>query len=91
MATELYIGPEHSPGRPLKYAGRLGIPLVILYGGDEHAHGAVTLKNLAAGRVAAAAAEERGEWLAARAGRITVPRDALLASVRRALGNEDVG
>lgn len=46
IATEVYLEP-HKVGKQFKYAGRLGIPLVVVIGQKEIDAGTVTLRDLA--------------------------------------------
>lgn len=85
IPTELYIGTAKGPGKQLKYADQYDIPLVILYGSNEKAQGTVTIKDMVAGRERAKPVADRKEYLAQRAGQVTVPRNDLVASIRRML------
>lgn len=85
IATELYLGPEHTIRRQLKYADQRSVPLVVLYGADEHSKGIVAIKNMRRGRALSAAAGARNEWLASRAGQTEVRREDLIATITHAL------
>lgn len=82
IPTEMYLGSK-GMGKQFKHADELGIPVVIMLGGDEKAKGIVTLKDMAAGRRAAAQIEDRSTWIQDRPGQISVPRGELIDAVRR--------
>jgi len=85
IATELYLGNAKGPGKQLKYADQLDIPLAILYGSREKEQGLVTVKDLIAGRENAKPVADRQEYLAQRAGQVTIPRAELVEGIRKML------
>jgi histidyl-tRNA synthetase len=85
IPTELYLGSGRGPRQQLKYADKYDIPLAILYGSNEKAQGVVTIKDLAAGRERTLPTADRKEWLAQRAGQVTVRRGELVATVAKML------
>ncbi|MEP7010594.1 MAG: histidine--tRNA ligase [Acidobacteriota bacterium] len=85
IPAELYLGTEKSIGKQIKYADGTGIPIVLLYGSNEHERGVLTLKDMEAGRERAKKLGDRREWLAARPGQREVPRIDLIPEVRRML------
>jgi histidyl-tRNA synthetase len=85
IPTELYLGSAKGPGRQLKYADQYDIPLAILYGSQEKEQGTVTVKDMVAGRERAKPVADRKEYLAQRAGQVTIPRAALVDGIRRML------
>jgi histidyl-tRNA synthetase len=89
IPTELYIGTAKGPGKQLKYADQYDIPLVLLYGSNEKAQGAVTIKDMTVGREKAKAVGDRKEWLAARQGQTVAPRGELVAAVGKLLAEID--
>jgi histidyl-tRNA synthetase len=86
--TEMYLGEEKGFRKQLAYANRQQIPLAVIIGGDEAARNEVTVKNLELGaqlqdKKNAPAGKERDAWLAAsRSVQVTVPRPALVGTVR---------
>jgi histidyl-tRNA synthetase len=83
VPTEMYLGSEKGLGKQIKHADRSGIPLVLIYGADEHAKGMVTLKDLAAGAAGAARlSQDREQWRQLRPGQFEVARADLLKAVR---------
>ena len=85
IPTELYLGVAKGPGKQLKYADQYDIPLVILYGSQEKEQGTVTVKDMVAGRERAKPVADRKEYLAQRAGQVTIPRAELVDGIRRML------
>ena len=81
IAAELYLGRAGMKAQ-MKYADRRGAPAVVMMGGDEIAAGQVTIKDLDAGRAAAAGITDNDAWKAERPGQMTLPRDGLLAAIR---------
>jgi histidyl-tRNA synthetase len=86
VPVEMYIG-ESGMKAQLKYADRRNAPCVVIQGSDERARGVVQVKDLAAGKAAAAAIEGREAWVAARPAQVEVPAtiEAIAAEVRRIL------
>ncbi|HMN87611.1 MAG TPA: ATP phosphoribosyltransferase regulatory subunit, partial [Bauldia sp.] len=85
IAAELYLG-ESGMKAQLRYADRRNAPLAIIQGGDEKARGVVQVKDLAAGKAAAAELAGHDAWKAERPGQFEVAESDLVAAVRRALG-----
>ncbi len=69
----------------MKYADQYDIPLAMLYGSNEKEQGVVTIKDLIAGRERALPTADRKEWLAQRAGQVTVPRAEMVATIAKML------
>ncbi len=85
IPTELYLGTAKGPGKQLKYADQYDIPLAILYGSQEKEQGTVTIKDLVAGRERMKPTADRKEYLAQRAGQISVPRTELIETITKML------
>ncbi len=85
IPTELYLGSAKGPGKQLKYADQYDIPLAILYGTNEKAQGFVTVKDMVAGRERAKPVADRKEYLAQRAGQVTIARAELVEGIRKML------
>lgn len=85
IPAELYLGTAKGPGKQLKYADWFDVPLAILYGSNEHQQGLVTIKDLIAGRERLKPTADRKEYLAQRAGQVTVPRAELVETIKRML------
>ena len=83
IRAEVYLGNPKSFGNQLKYADRRHSPVAVIQGEDEAARGVVQLKDLILGaQIAQEASLE--EWKSQPAQR-EVPRDALVAEVRKLL------
>lgn len=81
IAAELYLGRAGMKAQ-MKYADRRGAPAVVILGGDEIAAGEVTIKDLDAGRAAAAAITDNDAWKAERPGQIKIPRGGLVTAIK---------
>jgi histidyl-tRNA synthetase len=85
IPTEFYLGSAKGPGKQLKYADQYDIPLAILFGSNEKEQGIVTVKDMVAGRERAKPVADRKEYLAQRAGQVTIPRNELVEGIRKML------
>jgi histidyl-tRNA synthetase len=82
IAAEVYLGASGMKAQ-MKYADRRLSPAAVILGGDEIAAGTVTVKDLDLGRELAAGVSDNKQWREGRPGQATVPRDELVAAVRR--------
>ncbi|WP_292072962.1 histidine--tRNA ligase [Brevundimonas sp. UBA7534] len=82
IAAELYLGRAGMKAQ-MKYADRRGAPAAVILGGDEIAAGQVTIKDLDAGRAAAAGIADNEAWKAERPGQMVLPRAELVSAIRR--------
>ena len=83
IRAEVYLGNPKNFGNQLKYADKRSAPIAVIQGGDEAASGSVTLKDLILGaKIAENATLE--EWKD-RPAQVTVPREGLVAAVRKML------
>ena len=85
IPAEVYLGTSGMKPQ-MKYADRRNAPAVVMLGGDEIAAGTVTIKDLDAGRMAAQGLADNAAWKAERPGQQTIPRDQLVAAVRKIIG-----
>ena len=82
LRAEAYMGA--SGMRPqMKYADRRASPAVVIVGEDEEAKGTVTIKDLEVGAAKAKAIKSNEEWRETRPGQIEVPRDEMIAELRK--------
>ena len=81
IAAELYLGRAGMKAQ-MKYADRRGAPAVVILGGVEIAAGEVTIRELDAGRTAAAAIADNDAWKAERPGQMKIARDGLVAAIK---------
>lgn len=86
--AELYLGEERSIRKQLHYADRQKIPVAVIIGPDEFSRGEVSIKDLLEGTRRQHEVSERSEWLKARFGQVTVPREKLLEVIREILDQE---
>jgi histidyl-tRNA synthetase len=85
IPAEVYLGQAGMKAQ-MKYADRRMSPAAVMLGEDEIAAGTVTVKDLDAGRAAAAALKDNAAWKAERPGQATVPRGELVAVLRGIVG-----
>ncbi len=84
IRAEVYLGNPKNFGNQLKYADKRNSPVAVIQGADEAAKGVVQLKDLYLGaKIAAEASHE--EWKSQPA-QTEVPRENLVAEVKRLLG-----
>ena len=91
ISTEMYLGSGKGPGKQLKYADRIQVPIALLYGGDEKARGVVSVKDLDAGRRASADMKDRDEWRESRPGQREIPRSELVGKLRELIAEIEIG
>jgi len=85
IPTEMYFGADRA-GKQIKFADKLEIPVVLLYGPDEKAKNVVTVKDMSIGRERAQQLTgSRDQWLQERPGQFEVPRENLTATVKELL------
>src|SRR5262249_46638132 len=85
IRTELYMGTDRA-GKQIKYADKLEVPIVVLYGPDEKTKGVVTIKDMSIGRARAQQLTgSRDQWLQERPGQFEVPRTSVVTSIRELL------
>jgi histidyl-tRNA synthetase len=85
IRAEVYLGNPKNFGNQLKYADKRNSPAAVIQGTDEAQRGVVQIKDLFLGAKFAAEATHE-EWKSQPA-QTEVPRDALVAEVRRILGS----
>jgi histidyl-tRNA synthetase len=85
VAAELYLGASGMKAQ-MKYADRRNAPLAVIQGDDEKAKGVVQVKDLVAGKQAAAAIADNAAWRDERPGQVEVAEADLVAEVKRMLG-----
>ena len=85
IPAELYLGSSGMKAQ-MKYADRRDAPLVIIQGGDEKAKGIVQIKDMRAGKEAAASIADNAEWREERPGQEEVAEADMVEAVNRLLG-----
>jgi histidyl-tRNA synthetase len=84
IRAEMYLG-SGKIGAQTKYADKRGSPCVVIQGGDEHAKGEVTIKDLILGATLTSI-KDRDEYLKKRAeAQFPVPEQKLVEAVRGVL------
>lgn len=90
IPTELYVG-SGGVAKQFKYADRRGFTVAVVAGGDEHAKGEVSVKDLRQGQELSRGITDRSAWLADLPGQVSVPRADLVATVRQFLDRYPAG
>lgn len=85
LRTEVFVG-SGNVGKQLKYADRRGVRFAILMGSDEFETGKITIKDLDAGAELAKSITDNKEWREARVAQRTIERGALIATLKKQLG-----
>lgn len=83
--TEVYVGEETKIGKQLEYADKCGIPIAVIVGPHEFSNNQITLKDLRLLGREEAEIEDRKEWLKARIGQKTVPREKFIEEIKQLL------
>jgi histidyl-tRNA synthetase len=84
IRAEMYLGGSGMKAQ-VKYADRRGSPCIVIQGGDELATGTVQIKDLVVGARLAAEIAGHEAYKEARPGQVTVPRENLVAEVKKIL------
>ena len=84
MRAEVYLGGSGMRAQ-MKYADRRAAPVAVIVGADERERGEVTVKNLVLGAELSKTIEDNAEWREAQPAQVSVPRNELVAAVKRAL------
>ncbi len=90
VRTEMYLGAEQRFGKQVRYGDLCEVPILVVYGSDEHARGIVQLKDMFAGKARAGEVADRGAWKKERPGQVEAPRAELVARVRQMLADGGV-
>jgi histidyl-tRNA synthetase len=85
IRAEMFLGNTRNFGKQLAYADKRNSPAVVIEGSDERTRGKVQVKDLIAGKRAAAAITDNAEWKAERPGQFEIDRSELVAGIRRVL------
>lgn len=81
LDAELYVG-SGGVAKQFKYADRRGFTVAVVAGGNELGKGEVSVKDLRQGQERSQGIGDRAEWLETLPGQVTVPREALVATVK---------
>jgi len=81
IRAEMFLGATKNFGKQLSYADKRNSPAVIIEGSDERARGVLQIKDLIAGKEAAANITDNAEWKAERPGQFECANEDLVARV----------
>ena len=82
----MFLGNTKNFGKQIAYADKRNAPAVIIEGSQEREQGIVQIKDLIAGKQAAAAITDNAEWKAARPGQFEVQRSDVVEAIRKLAG-----
>ena len=82
LRAELYLGSSGFKAQ-MKYADRRRAPVAVIAGADEFAEGQITLKDMRRGAELAETIDDNRQWREEQPAQISVPRDDLVAEVRK--------
>jgi histidyl-tRNA synthetase len=88
IRAEMFLGNTKNFGKQVSYADKRNSPIVIIEGSQEREQGILQIKDLIAGKEAAAAITDNAEWKAARPGQFEVKREDLVAAVTKLLSEQ---
>ncbi|MDB5589162.1 MAG: histidine--tRNA ligase [Devosia sp.] len=88
IRAEMFLGNSKNFGKQVAYADKRNAPAVIIEGSQEREQGILQIKDLIAGKQAAAAITDNAEWKAARPGQFEVKREELVAAIQKLLAEQ---
>lgn len=88
IRAEMFLGNTKNFGKQVAYADKRNSPIVIIEGSQEREQGILQIKDLIAGKQAAAAITDNAEWKAARPGQFEIKREELVAAVQKLLSEQ---
>ncbi|WP_332701112.1 histidine--tRNA ligase [Devosia sp.] len=88
IRAEMFLGNTKNFGKQVAYADKRNSPIVIIEGSQERDAGILQVKDLIAGKQAAAAITDNAEWKAARPGQFEIKRDELVSVVQKLLSEQ---
>ena len=88
IRAEMFLGNSKNFGKQVSYADKRNSPAVIIEGSQEREQGIVQIKDLVAGKQAAAAITDNAEWKAARPGQFEVKRADLVSAIQKLLAEQ---
>jgi histidyl-tRNA synthetase len=81
IRAEMFLGATKNFGKQLAYADKRNSPAVVIEGSDERARGVLQIKDLIAGKQAAATITDNAEWKAERPGQFECANADLVAKI----------
>ncbi|HTN60458.1 MAG TPA: histidine--tRNA ligase [Devosia sp.] len=88
IRAEMFLGNTKNFGKQVAYADKRNAPAVIIEGSQEREQGILQIKDLVAGKQAAAAITDNAEWKAARPGQFEVNRTELVSAIQKLLAEQ---
>lgn len=88
IRAEMFLGNTKNFGKQVAYADKRNSPIVVIEGSQEREQGILQIKDLIAGKQAAAAISDNAEWKAARPGQFEIKREELVAAVQKLLSEQ---
>ena len=88
IRAEMFLGNTKNFGKQVAYADKRNSPIVIIEGSQEREQGILQIKDLIAGKQAAAAISDNAEWKAARPGQFEIKREDLVSAVQKLLSEQ---
>lgn len=88
IRAEMFLGNTKNFGKQVAYADKRNSPLVVIEGSQEREQGILQIKDLIAGKQAAADITDNAEWKAARPGQFEIKREELVSAVQKLLSEQ---
>ncbi|MDF2799383.1 MAG: histidine--tRNA ligase [Devosia sp.] len=88
IRAEMFLGNTKNFGKQVAYADKRNSPAVIIEGSLEREQGILQVKDLVAGKQAAAAITDNAEWKAARPGQFEIKREDLVSAIQQLLSEQ---
>ena len=88
IRAEMFLGNTKNFGKQVAYADKRNAPAVIIEGSQERDSGVLQIKDLVAGKQAAAAISDNAEWKASRPGQFEVKREDLVSAIQTLLSQQ---
>ncbi|MBS3849443.1 MULTISPECIES: histidine--tRNA ligase [Devosia] len=88
IRAEMFLGNTKNFGKQVAYADKRNAPAVIIEGSQEREQGILQVKDLVAGKQAAAEITDNAEWKAARPGQFEIKREDLVSAIQQLLSEQ---
>lgn len=88
IRAEMFLGSTKNFGKQVAYADKRNAPAVVIEGSQEREQGILQVKDLVAGKQAAAEITDNAEWKAARPGQFEIKREELVAAIQKLLSEQ---
>lgn len=90
VRAELFLGSSKNFGKQVSYADKRNSPCVVIEGSQEREQGIVQIKDLIAGKKAAASIKDNSEWKAERPGQFEAKLENMVSEVVALLASYEV-